>query len=142
MIELLGIAMPSSEGAWLFRRVSALVETPELVAVVSEDRDTRLALLDAITARRVPVAGRVWIDGYPLTSDTQSRVRARVVEVDLRTVLGASLAPVERVGRRRRSTPDRRLLAPAAIRPVAARRRTRACHRRASPGRERARERA
>ena len=58
MIELLGIAMPASAGQWLFRRLSARVDSPELIAVVSHDRDARLALLDAVTARRIPTEGR------------------------------------------------------------------------------------
>jgi len=83
MIELLGIAMPASPGQWLFRRLCARVEMPELITVVSRDRDARLALLDAVAARRVPTEGRLWVNGYPLTRATQARLRSRVVEVDL-----------------------------------------------------------
>ena len=87
MIELLGLAMPASPGQWLFRRLSARVETPELIAVVSPDRDARLALLDAVTGRRIPTEGRLWVNGSALTSATQARFRSRVVEIDLETPL-------------------------------------------------------
>jgi ABC-type phosphate/phosphonate transport system ATPase subunit len=87
MIELLGIAMPASPGQWRFRRLSARVDSPELIAVVSHDREARLALLDAVTARSVPSEGRLWVNGHPLTSDTQARFRSRVVEVDLEAPL-------------------------------------------------------
>jgi ABC-type cobalamin/Fe3+-siderophores transport system ATPase subunit len=83
MIELLGIAMPASRGRWLFRRVSARVERPELVTVISQDREARLALLDAVAARSVPTEGRVWMNGHPLMRSTQARFRSRVAEVDL-----------------------------------------------------------
>jgi ABC-type phosphate/phosphonate transport system ATPase subunit len=89
MIELLGIAMPASGGQWLFRRLSARVETPELIAVVSHEPDARLALLDVLCARRVPTEGRLWVSGQPLTSTTQARLRSRIVEVDLDAPLTA-----------------------------------------------------
>jgi ABC-type phosphate/phosphonate transport system ATPase subunit len=87
MIELLGLAMPASPGQWLFRRLSARVETPELIAVVSQDREARLALLDAITGRRIPTEGRLWVNGSALTRLTQARFRSRVVEIDLEAPL-------------------------------------------------------
>ena len=87
MIELLGLGMPASPGQWLFRRLSARVETPELIAVVSPDRDARLALLDAVTGRRIPTEGRLWVNGSALTSATQARFRSRVVEIDLEAPL-------------------------------------------------------
>ena len=87
MVELLGIAMPASSAQWLFRRLSVRVESAELVTVISRDRDARLALLDAVTARRIPAEGRLWVNGHPLTSATQARLRARVAEVDLEAPL-------------------------------------------------------
>jgi ABC-type phosphate/phosphonate transport system ATPase subunit len=83
MIELLGLAMPAEQGGWLFRRLSARAETAELIAVVSEEPRARLALLDVVAARHVPPEGRVWLNGQPLTRETQRRFRSRVVEVDL-----------------------------------------------------------
>ena len=89
MIELLGLAMPASPGKWLFRRLSARVETPELIAVVSHDDAARLALLDAITGRRIPTEGRFWLNGSALTNATKARFRSRVVEIDLEAPLVA-----------------------------------------------------
>lgn len=83
MIELFGIGMPARQGRWHFRGVSLRVETAELIAVVSPHQDARLAFLDAVSARRIPIEGRVWVNGLPLTKDTQDRLRTRVVEVDL-----------------------------------------------------------
>jgi putative ABC transport system ATP-binding protein len=83
MIELLGIGMPAPQGRWLFRRVSARVETAELITVVSPEREARLGFLDAISARRIPTEGRVWVNGHALTRDTQARFHSRVREVDL-----------------------------------------------------------
>ena len=83
MIELLGIGMPSRQGQWLFRGLSARIERPELIAVVASDPEARLALLDGVTACRIPSEGRVWVNGHPLTKDTLTSYRSRVVEVDL-----------------------------------------------------------
>jgi phosphonate transport system ATP-binding protein len=84
MIDLLGIGMPASPpGQWLFRRLCVRVERPELIAVVAQDPDVRLALLDAVTGRRIPPEGRVWLRGHPLMKETLGRYRARVADVDL-----------------------------------------------------------
>jgi phosphonate transport system ATP-binding protein len=87
MIELLGIGVPSRQGQWLFRGLCARIERPEVIAVVASDPEARLALLDAVTARRIPAEGRVWVNGHPLTTDTVSSYRSRVVEVDLHAKL-------------------------------------------------------
>ena len=87
MIELLGIGMPSGEGQWLFRRLCARLERPELVAVVASIPDVRLALLDAVAGRRIPSEGRVWVNGQPLMKETRARYRSRVVEIDLHAEL-------------------------------------------------------
>jgi ABC-type cobalamin/Fe3+-siderophores transport system ATPase subunit len=87
MIELLGIGMTSGRGEWLFRRLSARVERPELIAVVAPDREARLALLDAVAARRLPPEGRVWVNSHPLTKQTRASYRCRVVEVDVHAEL-------------------------------------------------------
>jgi ABC-type cobalamin/Fe3+-siderophores transport system ATPase subunit len=83
MIELLGIGMPAADGRWLFRALSTRVERAELIAVVSEDREARLALLDAVAGRRIPPEGRVWVNGQPLATETRARLRARVADVDV-----------------------------------------------------------
>ncbi len=83
MINVLGIGVSSAGGAWRLRRVCAHLETGELTIVVSADRQTRMALLDAVTARQIPTEGRVWIDGNPVMPETVGLVRARVGEVDL-----------------------------------------------------------
>lgn len=87
MIELLGIGVPSHRGEWLFRRLCARIERPELVAVVASDPDVRVAVLDGVAGRRIPSEGRVWVNGRPLTKETRARHRSRVVEVDLRAEL-------------------------------------------------------
>jgi phosphonate transport system ATP-binding protein len=83
MIELLGIGFPRQGDEWLFRKVSARLERGQLTVLVSPDRDARLALLDAVTARRIPMEGRAWVGGIPVSSETARRVKARVGEVDL-----------------------------------------------------------
>jgi ABC-type cobalamin/Fe3+-siderophores transport system ATPase subunit len=83
MIELLGIGMPGTDGRWLFRALSARIERAELIAVVSPDREARLALLDAVAGRRIPSEGRVWINGQPLTKQTRTRWRSRVADIDV-----------------------------------------------------------
>ena len=83
MIELLGIGMPAADGRWLFRALSARVERAELITVVSQDREARLALLDAVAGRRIPPEGRVWVNGQPLATETRARLRARVAQVDV-----------------------------------------------------------
>lgn len=83
MIELLGIGVESASGVWLFRRASARLEAGELTVVVSAWREVRTALLDAVSARRIPIEGRVWIDAVPVSPETVVAVRARVGTVDL-----------------------------------------------------------
>jgi len=83
MIELLGIGLPRHRDQWLFRGVSARLQRGQLTILVSPDREARLALLDAVTARRIPTEGRAWVGGLPVSSDTARRVHSRVGEVDL-----------------------------------------------------------
>jgi phosphonate transport system ATP-binding protein len=83
MIELLGIGFPRQGDEWLFRKVSARLERGQLTFLVSPDREARLAVLDAVAARRIPTEGRAWVGGIPVSSETARRVQARVGEVDL-----------------------------------------------------------
>jgi ABC-type phosphate/phosphonate transport system ATPase subunit len=83
MIELLGVGLPRHGDDWLFRGVSTRLQKGELTALVCPDRPSRLALLDAVTARRIPTEGRVWVGGLPVSQRTARRVQARIGEVDL-----------------------------------------------------------
>jgi ABC-type cobalamin/Fe3+-siderophores transport system ATPase subunit len=80
VIELLGIGLADARGDWLLHRVCARFERGELTALVSARREAGQALLDALTARRIPVEGRVWIQRLPLMSETAARVRGLVVD--------------------------------------------------------------
>jgi ABC-type cobalamin/Fe3+-siderophores transport system ATPase subunit len=82
MIELLGVGVPRRDRGWLLYRVCATLRTGELTTVLSADAMERRALLDAITGRRVPDEGRVWIDRMPVTPDTLGRVRRLCGDVD------------------------------------------------------------
>jgi ABC-type phosphate/phosphonate transport system ATPase subunit len=100
MIQLLGIGVPRRSGGWLLHHVTATFHRGELIVVSALDRDARAALLDVIAARRVPVEGRLWMDGMPLMADTVRRLRSVVADVDpgtglpeARSVLWNVLAP-------------------------------------------------
>jgi phosphonate transport system ATP-binding protein len=80
VIELLGVGIPDGHGAWLLHRVCAQFGRGELTAVVAARRAEGQAFLDALTARRIPTEGRVWIDRLPLMRETVARVRRLVVE--------------------------------------------------------------
>jgi ABC-type phosphate/phosphonate transport system ATPase subunit len=82
MIELLGIGTPRVGGGWLLHRVCARIPARSLVAVTSADAAERRALLDALTARRVPDEGRAWVDGVPVMRSTARRVRELVGDAD------------------------------------------------------------
>lgn len=84
MIELLGIGV-RERGSWRLRRLCARLEGRGLMAVLAEQRDERVALLDVIAGRVVPSEGRAWINGTPLSPETASRIRQRVGVVDLAT---------------------------------------------------------
>jgi ABC-type phosphate/phosphonate transport system ATPase subunit len=90
VIELLGIGMSSREGGWLLRRVCTTLEAGEITLVLGRDPASRAALLDAITGRRVPEEGRVWIDRTPLLPASRRRVRRLCLDVE------AGMALVER----------------------------------------------
>jgi phosphonate transport system ATP-binding protein len=80
VIELLGVGIPDERGAWLLHRVCAQFGRGELTAVLAARRAEGQAFLDALTARRIPIEGRVWIDRLPLMRETVARVRGLVVE--------------------------------------------------------------
>jgi len=82
VIELLGIGV-AERGVWRLRRLCLRLEERALIAVLSDRRDQRLALLEVIGGRVVPSEGRAWINGTPLTAETAARVRRRVHVVDL-----------------------------------------------------------
>ena len=82
MIELLGIGMTDGTAGWLLRGVCARIGPGVLTLVVSRRPQGRRAFLDAVSGRRVPQEGRVWVNGIPVTRDTSSWLRRRVVEVE------------------------------------------------------------
>jgi ABC-type cobalamin/Fe3+-siderophores transport system ATPase subunit len=88
VIELLGVGVPRPAAGWLLHRVCATLEAGELTLVGSDDPAERAALLDAITGRRVPDEGRVWVSRVPLMPASRSRIRRLCGEVEP----GAALA--------------------------------------------------
>jgi ABC-type uncharacterized transport system ATPase subunit len=83
MIELLGIGVADDAAGWLLRRLCARIGRGVLTLVVSARPEERRAFLDAVSGRRVPQEGRVWVNGIPVARDTIGRVRTRVAEVEL-----------------------------------------------------------
>jgi phosphonate transport system ATP-binding protein len=84
VIELLGVGVPRSDGrGWLLHRVCTRLGSRDLIAVVSRDPAERLALLDAVTGRRLPDEGRVYLGRAPVTRESRARLRARVGDADL-----------------------------------------------------------
>ncbi len=83
MIELLGIGVADDAAGWLLRGVCARIDSGVLTLVVSRRPQERRAFLDAVSGRRVPQEGRVWVNGTPVARDTVSRLRTRVAEVEL-----------------------------------------------------------
>jgi phosphonate transport system ATP-binding protein len=99
MIELLGVGVPRADRGGLLHRVCVWIERGETVVIVSGDRRERVAVLDAISGRRIAEEGRVWVSRLPVLRETRGRLRAIVGEVDLarplalrRTVLWNALA--------------------------------------------------
>ena len=82
MIELLGIGVPGNRGEWLLHRVCATLEAGEVTVVLSSDPAERSALLDAVTGRRVPEEGRVWVSRAPLMPASRGQIRRLCIEVD------------------------------------------------------------
>jgi ABC-type phosphate/phosphonate transport system ATPase subunit len=82
MIELLGVGVPRERGGWLLHRVCATLEAGEVTVVLSADPAERIALLDAITGRRLPEEGRVWVSRAPLMPGSRGRIRRLCGDVD------------------------------------------------------------
>jgi ABC-type phosphate/phosphonate transport system ATPase subunit len=80
MIELLGVGVRDAQNAWLVRRACARLQRGALSAVVSTSPRRSAALLDALTGRRIPDEGRVWVTRIPVMRETRDRVRALVAE--------------------------------------------------------------
>ena len=98
MIEFLGVGVRDGGGTWLLHRVCAQFERGELTAVVTARHAEGRAFLDALTGRRIPAEGRVWVERLPLMRETASRVRGLVTEAgpevpftDYRSVLWNTL---------------------------------------------------
>src|SRR5262245_807399 len=87
VIELLGVGTDAPHGPWIIRGVCAAFEGGELTFVVASDRAARVALLDVVSARRIPTEGRAWVSGKPLMRDTAKTVAAFVGRVDLRSAI-------------------------------------------------------
>jgi phosphonate transport system ATP-binding protein len=82
VIELLGIGVPGGRGGWRLHRVCATLEAGEVTAVLSSDPGERGALLDAVTGRRVPDEGRVWVSRAPVMAGSLGLIRRLCAEVD------------------------------------------------------------
>jgi len=80
VIEFLGVGVRDGGGTWLLHRVCAQFERGELTAVVTARHADGRAFLDALTGRRIPAEGRVWVERVPLMRETASRVRGLVTE--------------------------------------------------------------
>jgi phosphonate transport system ATP-binding protein len=83
VIELLGVGVTASGGGWLLHRACARLYPGYLTMVLGRSPAERRALLDAVSARRVPDEGRVWVSRVPLMRETRARVRRLVADVDL-----------------------------------------------------------
>ena len=80
MIELLGAGVQDGRKTWLFRNACARFDRGALSAIVAGSPASSAALLDAVTGRRVPDEGRIWVTRLPLMRETRGRVRALVRE--------------------------------------------------------------
>ena len=80
MIELLGVGVQDEQKAWRLRKVCARFHRGTLSAVVAGSSAEGAALLDALSGRRIPEEGRVWVTRVPLMRETRGRIRALVGE--------------------------------------------------------------
>lgn len=80
MIELLGVGVQDARNVWLFRKVCARLNRGTLSAVIAASPVESTALLDAVSGRRIPDEGRVWVTRIPLMRETRRRVRTLVGE--------------------------------------------------------------
>ena len=80
MIELLGVGIQDEQKAWRLRKACARFHLGTLSAVVAGSPADGAALLDALSGRRIPEEGRVWVTRVPLMRETRGRIRALVGE--------------------------------------------------------------
>ena len=80
MIELLGVGVQDERKAWRVRKACARFDCGTLSAVVAGSPADGGALLDALSGRRIPEEGRVWVTRVPLMRETRGRIRALVSE--------------------------------------------------------------
>jgi ABC-type polar amino acid transport system ATPase subunit len=80
VIELLGVGVQDGRKAWLFRKACARFDRGTLSVVVAGSPAPSAALLDAVTGRRIPDEGRIWVTRLPLMRESRGRVRALVRE--------------------------------------------------------------
>jgi ABC-type branched-subunit amino acid transport system ATPase component len=100
MIELLGVGVRRNGTTWILRNVCARLEAGDLTLVASPEPQGRRALIEAVTGRRVPDEGRVWVNHVPLLRANARRVRGLCGVVELpgrlvgeRSILWNALAP-------------------------------------------------
>src|SRR5437660_12250720 len=89
MVELLGVGASREDGGWTLHRICASFRRGEVTLVVSQSPEERDALLDAVAARLLPEAGRVWVAHIPVSRDTGGRLRAGAAEVAVSASQGA-----------------------------------------------------
>lgn len=80
MIELLGVGVQDEQKAWRLRKACARFHPGTLTAVVAGAPADGAAVLDALSGRRIPEEGRVWVTRVPLMRETRGRIRALVGE--------------------------------------------------------------
>ena len=100
MIELLGVGVRRDKSTWILRNVCARLEAGDLALVASPEPQGRRALIEAVTGRRVPDEGRLWVNHVPLLRANARRVRGLCGVVELpgrlvgeRSILWNALAP-------------------------------------------------
>lgn len=73
MIELLGVGVQDEQKAWRLRKACARFDPGTLSAVVAGAPADGAAVLDALSGRRIPEEGRVWVTRVPLMRETRGR---------------------------------------------------------------------
>lgn len=90
VIELLGVGVHDGREQWLFRNACARFDRGTLSVIVAGSPAPSAALLDAVTGRRIPDEGRIWVTRLPLMRETRGRVRALVREATPAAVFAAN----------------------------------------------------
>jgi putative ABC transport system ATP-binding protein len=90
VIELLGVGVQDGRRAWLFRKACARFDGGTVSVIVAGSPTPSAALLDAVTGRRLPDEGRVWVTRLPLMRETRGRVRTLVREATPAAVFAAN----------------------------------------------------